>query len=78
MDMQMPELDGYGATRELRERGWRGPIVAITAHARAEDRPRCIAVGCGDFATKPIDRKALLDVVNQNLHRDPPSDSAHP
>jgi CheY-like chemotaxis protein len=44
----------------------------------AEDRARRIAVGCDDFATKPIDRKVLLDVVYQNLHRDPPSDSAHP
>ena len=60
MDMQMPIMDGYTATAKLREAGYKGEIVALTAHAMATERQRCLDAGCSAFLSKPVNRVALL------------------
>jgi CheY-like chemotaxis protein len=67
MDMQMPIVDGYEATGRLREFGWEGPIVALTAHAMKEDRQKCLDAGCDDYLSKPIRRGDFVALLGKYL-----------
>ncbi len=67
MDMQMPVMDGYTATRLLRETGVKQPVVALTANAMKGDEEKCRAAGCSGFLAKPVDLDELIRVVSAEL-----------
>jgi PAS domain S-box-containing protein len=69
MDLQMPIMDGFEATRRLREQGYCGPIIALSAHTVTETAQRSIDAGCDGYASKPIDRDQLLPMIADFVRR---------
>jgi signal transduction histidine kinase/CheY-like chemotaxis protein len=67
MDVQMPVMDGFTATQQLRGKGYRGPIIALTANAMERDRNKCLNAGCNDFVTKPIQMDKLFKAIGRYL-----------
>lgn len=63
MDISMPILDGFEATRELREHGYKKPIIAMSAHAMKEEKEHALQVGFNDYITKPMNRKLLIEKI---------------
>ena len=73
MDLELPVIDGWEATRRLRERPETRaiPIIALTAHAEARYRDEALAAGCDDFEEKPVDFRALVAKIQAILGRSP-------
>ncbi len=67
MDVRMPLMDGYQATREIRKSHPNLPIIALTAHAITDEKDRCLEAGCTDYLSKPIDYKKLTKVIDKYL-----------
>jgi CheY-like chemotaxis protein len=80
MDCQMPELDGFEATRAIRQKeqvsGEHLPVIALTASAMQSDRERCLEAGMDDYLSKPIDVKRLREVVQRFMPELPGSQIA--
>jgi CheY-like chemotaxis protein len=73
MDIQMPEIDGFQAVKELRQKIYKGTVVALTAHAMKGDRERCLENGFDDYLCKPITRQSLQECLSRYLPIESPA-----
>jgi len=73
MDMSLPVMDGWTATRVLKaDAATRGiPVIGLTAHAMAGDREKCLEAGCDEYDTKPVDFPRLLEKIQVQLDKKP-------
>jgi CheY-like chemotaxis protein len=70
MDIQMPEMDGLEATRQIRQKGFTDiPIVAMTANAMKGDREKCLEAGMNDYISKPIKREIVFKILEERLYK---------
>jgi CheY-like chemotaxis protein len=76
MDMQMPTMDGYRATRNPRAADYTVPIIALTANAMNDDHMKCLAAGCDDFAGKPVDSAWMFEVITRYVTKAQPASTS--
>jgi two-component system, cell cycle response regulator DivK len=78
LDMSLPVMDGWEAAKQIKaDASTAGiPIIALTAHAMASDREKCLAAGCNDFDTKPVELPRLLGKIDELLKQHPPAATA--
>jgi CheY-like chemotaxis protein len=72
MDMKMPEIDGFEATRQIKRLNQLVPVIAITAYAMSGDEDRIIAAGCDGYISKPINKKSLIEKMSEFIKILPP------
>jgi CheY-like chemotaxis protein len=70
MDCQMPVMDGYEATRQIRASGNTVPVIALTANAQTSDRDACLEAGMSDFLSKPFDPRVLYQIISRYSKKD--------
>ncbi len=69
MDMRLPELDGYQATKKIKEFLPNLTVIANTAHALTEDKEKCLSAGCNYYLTKPVNKKLLFETIQDVFNK---------